>query len=109
MTGASYLATVDRLLNEVDRRGLRFDLCLYNAGMDPNERCPTGGMPGITRDVLACRERLVFAWCQGRRLPVAFVLAGGYVGSRLDEAGLIELHRLTLTSASEASRLRRCV
>ena len=33
---------------------------------------------------------------------LAFVLAGGYVGSRLDEAGLIELHRLTLTSASEA-------
>jgi acetoin utilization deacetylase AcuC-like enzyme len=101
--GASYLPTVDRLLKEVDRRGLRFDLCLYNAGMDPSEKCPTGGMPGITRDVLARREQLVFVWCQGRRLPVAFVLAGGYVGSRLDEAGLIDLHRLTLTAASEAS------
>jgi acetoin utilization deacetylase AcuC-like enzyme len=101
--GASYLATVDRLLNEADRRGVRFDLCLYNAGMDPYEKCTTGGMPGITRDVLARRERLIFAWCQGRRLPVAFVLAGGYVGSRLDEAGLIDLHLLTLTSASEAS------
>ena len=98
--GASYLPTVDRLLKEVDRRGLRFDLCLYNAGTDPYEKCPTGGMPGITRDVLARRERLVFAWCKGRRLPVACVLAGGYVGSRLDEAGLIDLHRLTLTSAS---------
>jgi acetoin utilization deacetylase AcuC-like enzyme len=81
----------------------RFDLCLYNAGMDPFERCPTGGMPGITRDVLARREQLVFAWCQRRRLPIAFVLAGGYVESALDEAGLIELHRLTLIPASEAS------
>jgi hypothetical protein len=65
-------------------RAARFDLCLYNAGMDPYEKCPMGGMPGITRDVLARRERLVFAWCQRRRLPVAFVLAGGYVGPRLD-------------------------
>jgi hypothetical protein len=77
--------------------------------MDPSEKCPTGGISGITRDVLAHREQLAFVWCQVWRLPVAFVLAGGYVGSRLDEAGLIDLHRLTLTSASETSRLRRCV
>jgi acetoin utilization deacetylase AcuC-like enzyme len=107
--GADYLPTVDRRLNALDRRGLRFDLCLYNAGMDPHENCPTGGMSGITRDVLSRRERMVFDWCLGRRLPIAFVLAGGYVGPRLDEAGLIDLHRLTVSSAAEASRVRRCV
>jgi acetoin utilization deacetylase AcuC-like enzyme len=98
---ASYLSTIDRALSAVDRRGLRFDLCLYNAGMDPYEHCPTGGMPGITRDVLARRERTVFDWCRARHLPIAFVLAGGYVGPRLDQAGLVRLHRLTLSTASE--------
>jgi len=104
--GADYLPTVDRWLKALDRRGPRFDLCLYNAGMDLYENCPTGGMAGITRDVLSRRERLVFEWCRDRRLPIAFVLAGGYVGPRLDEAGLIDLHRLTLSSAAEASRVR---
>jgi hypothetical protein len=61
------------LLSRVDRRGLRFDLCLYNAGIDPHEDCPTGGLSGITRDVLSRRERLVFDWCRARRLPVSFV------------------------------------
>lgn len=105
--GASYLPTIDRLLNAVDRRGLRFDLCLYNAGMDPHEDCPTGGLSGITRDVLRRRERMVFRWCRDRRLPVAFVLAGGYIGCRLDQAGLVDLHRLTLSAAMEAGRCWR--
>jgi acetoin utilization deacetylase AcuC-like enzyme len=102
--GSAYLAAVRTALDEADRRGPRFGLCLYNAGMDPHEGCPTGGMPGITREVLAARERLVFDWCHGRALPVAFVLAGGYVGPRLHESGLVELHRLTLTYAAECFR-----
>ncbi len=32
-------------------------------------------------------------------LPVAFVLAGGYTGQGLDEAELVDLHRLTLEAA----------
>ena len=98
--GASYLPTVDRLLKEVDRRGLRFDLCLYNAGMDPFEGCGTGGLAGITSEMLLAREQLVFDWCRERELPIAFVLAGGYVGSGLDEKGLVDLHRLTLAAAA---------
>jgi hypothetical protein len=43
---ASYLPAIDRALSVVDRRGPRFDLCLYNAGMDRHEKCPTGGIPG---------------------------------------------------------------
>jgi acetoin utilization deacetylase AcuC-like enzyme len=76
-----------------------FDLCLYNAGMDPCETCGVGGLKGITPAMLAERERMVFDWCRRRSLPVAFVLAGGYVGSRLDQAGLVNLHRLTLEAA----------
>ena len=104
---ANYLPTVERSLKEVDRRGLRFDLCLYNAGMDPYEGCPTGGLRGITREILVGRERRIFDWCRERDLPVGFVLAGGYVGSGLDEEGLVGLHRLTLSCAVEAGLTRR--
>ena len=104
---SDYIATVQRKLDEADRRGLVFDLCLYNAGMDPFEGCSIGGQSGITRQVLADRERTVFEWCTKRGLPIAFVLAGGYVGSRLDARGLVDLHRLTLSFAAEAGRTMR--
>ena len=77
-------------------------MVLYNAGMDPHERSPVGGLPGITRDVLDVRERIVFQWCRDRGAPVAFVLAGGYLGQGLDERGLTDLHRLTVGAARSA-------
>jgi len=103
-TSAEYIPAVRRVLDEADRHGASFDLCLYNAGMDPSEDCSTGGQLGITRDMLAERERLVFEWCAARQLPIAFVLAGGYIGSRLDERGLVALHRLTLAAAGSRFR-----
>lgn len=95
---ALYLPTVMRRLEALADE--RFDLCLYNAGMDPHEHCPVGGLAGIDDSVIARREHLVFSWCRERKLPVAFVLAGGYIGPDLDQAGLVALHRLTLTEAS---------
>ena len=77
--------------------------CAYNAGMDPHEHCPTGGLAGIDAGMLAERERRVFAWCVRRRLPVAFVLAGGYLGSRLGIGALVALHRSTLIAAMSAT------
>jgi hypothetical protein len=50
--------------------------------------------------VLAARERLVFAWCRERRLPVAFVLAGGYIGPGLSVDELVALHRTTIEEAA---------
>jgi acetoin utilization deacetylase AcuC-like enzyme len=97
---AAYLPTIQRKLDDLDRLGIDFDLCLYNAGMDPFEDCSTGGLSGITREVLSNREQAVFAWCRRRKLPVAFVLAGGYIGPHLDLPGLVELHRLTLSWAA---------
>jgi len=101
-SASEYLSSIGRVLDEADRRSDSFDLCLYNAGMDPSEDCSIGGLAGITRDILAERERMVFEWCSVRHLPVAFVLAGGYIGDQLDEHGLVALHRLTLTAASQA-------
>ena len=73
---------------------------MYNAGMDPHEDCPEGGLKGITDGVLRDREELVFAWCRRRGLPIAFVMAGGYVRPpHMDEARLVGLHRLTLAAA----------
>lgn len=104
-TSTEYLPTVRRVLDEADRQGRSFDLCLYNAGMDPSEDCSTGGLTGITLDILAERERLVFEWCGARQIPIACVIAGGYIGRRLDESGLVALHRLTL---SAAARTKHC-
>jgi hypothetical protein len=59
----------------------------------------------ISFDILAERERIVFDWCRQRRIPVAFVLAGGYIGSELNEAGFVDLHRLTLSSAARMNQL----
>jgi len=97
---ADYLPAVRRMLEDVRRPGL--DLCLYNAGMDPCEDCSIGGLAGISEAILAERERMVFEWCASHALPVAFVLAGGYVGPRLGEPRLVALHRLTLAAAVAA-------
>lgn len=53
-------------MNELERYAPQFDLCLYNAGMDPYEHCQMGGLSDITREILATRERMVFEWCQQR-------------------------------------------
>lgn len=97
---ADYLPAVQRALAHVDRIG-PFDLCLYNAGMDPYQGCAIGGLAGITGDVLARREQLVFQWCRGRGVPVAFVMAGGYVGQGLAQQTLVDLHRLTIAGAAQ--------
>ncbi len=94
----AYLGVLDHRLDEL--RDSKFDLCLYNAGMDPHQDCPVGGLAGIDARLLARREQRVFSWCTQRRLPVAFVLAGGYIGPKLDQAALVALHRLTLQAAA---------
>jgi acetoin utilization deacetylase AcuC-like enzyme len=99
ITDASrYLPTLRQRLEEVS--SLSFDLCLYNAGMDLYEGCSIGGLAGMDVAQIAAREREVFSWCRKRSLPVAFVLAGGYVGSRLSHERLVALHRLTIQEAA---------
>jgi acetoin utilization deacetylase AcuC-like enzyme len=100
-----YLSEIESGLREIAREGPRFDLCLYNAGMDPFEGCPDGGLIGITKEMLAAREQLVFEWCRKQGLAVAFMLAGGYIGEQLDADGLIDLHRLTISAAAESGRI----
>lgn len=97
---ARYLDEIESGLTELTRKGPGFDLCIYNAGMDPYEGCSTGGLEGMTSEILAAREQLVFDWCRQHAIPVSFVLAGGYLGPGVDPEGLVELHRLTLKAAA---------
>lgn len=98
---SDYLPTLEARLAALAKQP--FDLCLYNAGMDPHQHSPVGGLAGIDEALLAQRERSVFNWCRARKLPVAFVLAGGYIGPNLDQDGLVALHRLTLAAAAAAA------
>lgn len=91
-----YLETIRARLGALDGR---FDLCIFNAGMDPFEHNAIGGLEGITSPVLAEREREVFGWCRRKGVPAAFVLAGGYVGPGLREGELVGLHRMTVAAA----------
>jgi acetoin utilization deacetylase AcuC-like enzyme len=97
---ATYLPTIAARLEQCAAAGVKFDLCLYNAGMDPCEDSAEDGLPGVTFAMLAAREAMVFDWCRSRGIPVAFVLAGGYISERLDERGLVALHRLTISAAA---------
>jgi len=88
----NYLNEVDKALKHLS--GVQ--ILIYNAGMDPFEGCSTGGQPGITREVLQRREKLVADWCRENNVPVLFVLAGGYEGPNLDLEGVARLHLLTI-------------
>jgi acetoin utilization deacetylase AcuC-like enzyme len=95
--GSLYLDRVDAALGALDAEGERFDLCLYNAGVDI---CNGNPEDPITAEIVALRERRVFAWCRSRAMPAAFVLAGGYIGRTLTREGLVALHRATIEAAA---------
>ncbi len=102
-SGKDYLSVIENRLRDVQRLSSGLGLVLYNAGMDPFEGNDLGALRGITRDVLAERERLVFEYCRRCELPVAFVLAGGYHGAGATEASIVDLHRLTISAAARAA------
>lgn len=97
-----YLSTIEHRLAELDQSGWKADLCLYNAGMDPDQRCSIGGLRGVTSEMLRERERLVFQWATRNSIPIAFVLAGGYSGSALAKDDLVALHRMTIAAAADS-------
>ena len=96
--GGDYISDCSAALDSVGDQP--FDLAIYNAGMDVHEDCRIGGRAGVTDDVVAERESLVFKYCRDHHWPVAFVLAGGYAGGRLSEEHLVDLHRLTIAEAA---------
>ena len=88
----AYMQDIDKMLQTVDAEFPAFDLCLYNAGVDPHDS------RSINADVLAQREKLVFNWAAAKKLPIAFVLAGGYL-TGITQSQLVDLHRQTIAAA----------
>jgi acetoin utilization deacetylase AcuC-like enzyme len=99
-----YLEVIRERLKALHQQ--KFDVCIYNAGMDPCEDCEAGGLAGVTAKMLARREALVFGWCRQQGIPAAFVLAGGYTGPQLSREQLVALHRLTIRAAARGCTSR---
>lgn len=88
-----YLTVLDASL-----KGLRPSLCIYNAGMDVHEGdC---GPAGFDAKIIAARESIVFEWAAKSNVPIAFVMAGGYVSPRRSPEELVAHHRVTLRVAA---------
>lgn len=83
-----------RGFRQLEEIGFEPDLVIYNAGMDPYQ--------AYTREAWL-REVLVFNDLSRRNVPIAFVLAGGYLGSKLDQDGLVKLHRHTIEVAASTA------
>ena len=95
----TYLDVVAEMLEHIGR----VDLLLLNAGMDPAEGGSTGSTRGFTSELLEQREVLIAEWCERTNTPVAFVLAGGYVGSQLTLGGVADLHMHTVAAIANAT------
>jgi acetoin utilization deacetylase AcuC-like enzyme len=88
---SDYLEQVDTALRTADRAG-RFDLVLYNAGMDP----VTDSM--VSSSDIHSRERRVAEWAGGHDYPLVFALAGGYTSATVSMGALVDLHLATVRS-----------
>jgi acetoin utilization deacetylase AcuC-like enzyme len=98
----TYLDTVAKMLEHIGS----VDLLLLNAGMDPADGGSAGSTRGFTSELLEARERLVAEWCERTNTPVAFVLAGGYVGSGLTLGDVADLHVHTVAAIADATITR---
>jgi acetoin utilization deacetylase AcuC-like enzyme len=68
----------------------RLDLVMYQAGMDPYERDPVGGIDGVDEEFLRRRDAHVVGAVRSRGIPLVVNLAGGYG----DNA--VRLHLMTI-------------
>ncbi|MDO8319751.1 histone deacetylase [Rhodoferax sp.] len=84
---AEYLAALELALLALSQR-FEPGLVLYLAGADPYAGDRLGRL-ALTPDGLEARDRRVFDWCHQRRIPVAFVMAGGY-GKQIEETVQIQ-------------------
>ena len=61
----------------------------------------------LSADGLEARDRRVFDWCFARRIPLAFVMAGGY-GVKIEETVQVQLttYRVALAYRSRWQALK---
>ncbi len=82
-----YLDTLDQALHLAFIQA-QPDAVIYDAGVDVHQHDDLGHLSLTTQGVFE-RDRLVFAECQRRGLPVAAVIGGGY---QRDIAALVDVH-----------------
>lgn len=58
------------------------NLVLYNAGVDCYQKDRYGGIWGIDEEFIKKRDRFVFQETVAKKIPIAFILGGGYVKYR---------------------------
>ncbi|MDP3811131.1 MAG: histone deacetylase [Hydrogenophaga sp.] len=86
---AEYLDALERALEEMERR-FEPGLVIYLAGADPHEGDRLGRLK-LTFDGMEARDRRVMDWAWTRRLPLAFVMAGGY-GTDMDATVQVQMN-----------------
>jgi len=88
------MSTLDEGLAKLRAWG-RPDLLLYQAGADPYREDPYSTLD-LGEDDLRARDRRVLEFARSERLPLAWVLAGGYTP---DTRKVVEVHRNTFRAA----------
>ena len=95
--GTEYVRIVGEHLARAIERA-RPDIILYQAGADPYREDPYSPLDVGLED-LAARDRLVFETARDAKIPVAWVLAGGYTK---DVSKVVAVHVNTARAAVEA-------
>jgi acetoin utilization deacetylase AcuC-like enzyme len=91
---AAYRRALAALPAFLDR--VRPALVQYQAGMDPFEEDPVGGIAGVDVEFLRFRDRFVIAQALSRGIPLVINLAGGYIDDVTER-----LHLETVRIASD--------
>jgi acetoin utilization deacetylase AcuC-like enzyme len=86
---APYLEALEQALDEMERR-FAPGLLLFLAGADPFEGDRLGRL-SLTFDGLEARDRRVFDWAWQRRIPLVFMMAGGY-GNDIDQTVQVQMN-----------------
>jgi acetoin utilization deacetylase AcuC-like enzyme len=89
-----YLGALDMAFDKI--QDIRPDLIIYQAGVDCHQYDPLGTV-GLTSEQLRFRDSKVFNFAKSQKIPIFFVLAGGYQESM---ANLVDLHLGTFESAN---------
>lgn len=93
---ADYAAALERALDELARR-FTPGLVIFLAGADPFAGDRLGRLK-LSFDGLEARDRRVFDWCFARRIPLAFVMAGGY-GAQIEDTVQVHLNTFRVALA----------
>jgi len=86
---APYLQAMEQALDELERR-FEPGLILFLAGADPFVGDRLGRL-ALSFDGLEARDRRVFDWAWQRRIPLVFVMAGGY-GNDINQTVQVQMN-----------------